>query len=787
MRREDDLRREIKTLRRRLSQLSAASLHINANLDFDTILQGVLDSARSLTGARYGVLTLEDDTALPQDTLFSGMTAPEAQWFQELPVGVQLFEHLRRLSAPLRLADLFGYLRSLGLPELRPPFAVSPAVAFLAAPVLHRGERVGHFFLGEKEAGPAFTAEDEEVLVLFAAQAALVIANARRHRVAQRAKADLETLVDTSPVGVVVLDARAGAPVSFNREAARIADGLRQPGQPTEELLEIMTVRRADGQEIHLDEFPLAQALSAPVKVRAEEIALRVPDGRSITILVNSTPIRSADGEVESVVVTFQDLAPVEELERLRAEFLSMVSRELRVPLTSIKGSVATLLDPSAVLNPAEVRQFHHIINSQTDQMRERISDLLDLARIETGTLAVFPEATEVAVLVEEASNAFLSGGGPTLHVALAPDLPWVMVDRLRIVQVLNNLLANAARHARESTAIRISAVRRNAFVEMSISDQGDGVSAERLPHLFRGFPRIDCDDGGRSPGGLGLALSKGIVVAHGGRIWAESDGPGLGACFSFTMPTVPDPETRATAELARLAARSSGPAGEERLRILAIDGDLEALRFIRDALAKAGFEPMVTGDPREALRLMREMQPALALLDLTLPETGGMAFMRELQAMDDAPVIVMSAYGQDKTMVSALALGADDYIVKPFAPTELAARIRTALRKRAASESSAPYTRGGLEIDYAERRVTLAGRPIRLTPIEYRTLSELSANAGQVVTYEHLLRRVWGVGRDGDLQPIRTVISRLRGKLRDDADGPTYIFTEPRIGYRMV
>ena len=178
----------------------------------------------------------------------------------------------------------------------------------------HRGVQVGNFFLGGKEGEQEFTSEDEEVLVLFGAQAATAIVNARSHRDEQRARADLEALVDTSPVGVLVFDARTGNPVSVNQEAKRIVGDLCAPDRSAEQLLESMTIRRADGREISLQEFPLAQALSSATTVRAEEIVLQSPDGRRVTTLVNATPIRSEDGAVESVVVTLQDLAPIEEL-----------------------------------------------------------------------------------------------------------------------------------------------------------------------------------------------------------------------------------------------------------------------------------------------------------------------------------------------------------------------------------------------------------------------------------------------------------------------------------------
>ena len=137
--------------------------------------------------------------------------------------------------------------------------------------------------------------------------------------------------------------------------------------------------------------------------------------------------------------------------------------------------------------------------------------------------------------------------------------------------------------------------------------------------------------------------------------------------------------------------------------------------------------------------------------------------------------------------MARAFDLGAADYVVKPFSPTELAARIRAALRRRAAPElaqPSEPYVRGDLTVDYAQRRVTVAGRTVALTGIEYRMLVELSVNAGRPLTHEHLLQRVWGPDKGEDSSPVRNIVRRLRRKLGDDADEPAYIFTRRRAGY---
>jgi len=784
----EDRKQDIETLRNRLSRLAEASIRINESLDFDTVLQGVLDSACSLTGAQYGVLTLMDESDNLRDLLFSGMTEQQGQQFLELPDGRRLFEHFSSFLEPLRVPDLLGYIKSLGLPDIHLPIPVGPEPPFMATPVLHNGERVGNFFLAKIAPGDEFSQEDEETLIMFAAQAALVVSNARRFREEQRARTDLHTLIETSPVGVAVFDAKTGALVSFNQEAQRIVDELRQPDLSPEELLNMITVRRGDGTEYSLQEFPLSQLFSLGETIRAEEISMRVPDGRSITVLVNATPIRSDTGEVGSFVITLQDMSPLEELQRLRAELLAIVSHELRTPLTSVKGSITTLLDASAALNPAEVAQFYRIIDTQADRMRALISDLLDVARIEMGTLSMSPEPTEIWTLIEDARNAFLSGQRRhRLEIDVSPGIPFVMADRLRIVQVLTNLLSNAARHSEESSPIKLAVNSEGVQVAVCVADEGRGVLPERLPHLFRKFTGADeAERGSDESTGLGLAICKGIVEAHGGRIWAESDGPGRGARFTFTL-TVAEGSEAAGATGGMVVDRLAETSTQEQVRVLAVDDDPQVLRHVREALVRAGCAAIVTGDPKEVIPLVDREKPHLALLDLALPGTDGIALMSEIAEMSDIPVIFLSAYGREENISRALDLGAADYIVKPFSSMELAARVRAALRKRALAESLAPFVLGDLTIDFTNRQVTLSGQPVQLTAIEYRTLAELAANSGRVLTYEHLLGQVWNEPDSGDIRPMRTVVSRIRKKLGDDPDSPTYIFTEPRVGYRMA
>ena len=776
----EELRRENDMLRESISMLNSASLRISASLDLETVLQEVVENARALTRARYGVIVTMGQAGQPIDFLTSGLTDEKQRQLMDWSEGNRLFEHFRDLPGALRLPDVQDYVRLLGFsPELL------PFKTFQCMPMRHRTVHVGSFFLTDKEGGEDFTDEDEGFLVLFASQAAAAIVNARTYQAEQRARADLEALVETSPVGVVVFDAGTGRPSWLNREARRIVEVLVTPGSTPEALLEQMTLKRADGREIALDQFPLSQALVHAENIRAEEMVLSVPDGRSISTLVNCTPIHTEKGEVVSVVVTMQDLAPIQEMERLRTAFISMVSHELRAPLTSIKGSAATLMEESPGLDPAETREFSRIIMEQADHMRRLIGDLLDAGRIDTGTLSVAPEATDVSFLVDRARSTFQSGGSThTFTTDLPHNLPRVMADRSRIVQVLNNLLVNAARHAPGSSNILVSAVHDGQYVEVTVRDEGSGMAPEMLPYLFQKHVRLDETERSSNTAGtrLGLAICKGLVEAHGGRIWAESAGIGQGTSIMFTIPVAQESSIAGPGSDQKEAQDKDGVF--EPTRILVVDDDPQMLRYIRDALTESGFDTIVTGDHTELSSIIRTEEPELVLLDLLLPDADGIELMGSVPELADLPVIFISAYGRDETIAKALEIGADDYLVKPFSSTELVARIRTSLRRRADPE---PFILGDLAINYDQRLVSVAGVRVELTAKEYELLRVLSLNAGRVSTFDAVIRQVWGEYGYANNKLVRSLVKSVRRKIGDDARAPDYILNERGVGYRMA
>jgi two-component system KDP operon response regulator KdpE len=219
--------------------------------------------------------------------------------------------------------------------------------------------------------------------------------------------------------------------------------------------------------------------------------------------------------------------------------------------------------------------------------------------------------------------------------------------------------------------------------------------------------------------------------------------------------------------------------------RVLVVDDEAPIRRYLRAALGAQGLTVYESATGMEAIHAVLNHRPDIIILDLGLPDMDGIEVTRRLREWSKTPIIILSVREAEQDKIAALDAGADDYLTKPFGTGELLARMRVALRKQMSNVSEPIFQSGGLMMDFSRRLVTVNDKEVQLTPTEYDLLKVLITHAGKVITHHQLLRQVWGDGYN-DMHILRVNISNLRGKLEPDPSRPTYIHTEPGVGYRV-
>lgn len=219
---------------------------------------------------------------------------------------------------------------------------------------------------------------------------------------------------------------------------------------------------------------------------------------------------------------------------------------------------------------------------------------------------------------------------------------------------------------------------------------------------------------------------------------------------------------------------------------VLVVDDDAQLRRFLRTTLGGHGHHVVEAGSVAEAIAAIHKLHPAVVLLDLGLPDGDGLAVVRAFAATERPPIIVLSARGQEGDKVAALDAGAEDYLTKPFGASELLARIRVVLRRVAGSPTPDVIEVGAIKIDQPRHAVTIDGRDIHLTPIEFKLLLELAREPGRVFTHRHLLAAVWGPGSVEHTHYLRVHMAALRRKVEVDPARPQWLLTEAGVGYRL-
>lgn len=529
---------------------------------------------------------------------------------------------------------------------------------------------------------------------------------------------------------------------------------------------------------------------------------LALADAAIRWLRVRSFPVHDTPARLLGRGVLLDDITLERAATSTRGETLAMAAHELKTPLAIIKGSATTLLSNSIRWDPAAQREMLQMIDTQTDRLHEILNTLLDVWRLDAGVQNLrFSEVYFSELLKQLVERWRQNAPRHRILCETSADLPAVFCDPARLEQACHQLLHNAVTYSPNGGTIRLTLERDEHELRLSISDQGKGIAPEHLDRIFDRFYRVAEGDERARGSGLGLAVARAAIEAHGGRIWADSPGPEQGATFYCTLPLTPAGTQTSTlswqatgklpaVQTSALASVTPTRRGQ-RVQVAIVESDTRTARYLRANLEEQSYRVQVHNYGTQFLRQIDLEEPDLVLLASNLTDMQGIELLQRLREFSHVPVVMLCDSDDEDERVHLLDLGADDLVSKPLGMKELLARLRVLLRRRGAQSESEPdepiFTTGDLTIDYAQHQVLLQNQPVQLSRTEYKLLSTLARNAGRVLTHELLLERVWGAEYNREIDFIWVYISRLRRKIESDPRHPRYILTVPDVGYKLV
>lgn len=432
--------------------------------------------------------------------------------------------------------------------------AESVHVAF-GVPLLRGDEAVGALIAATRRP-MTVTSHEIALAQALASHASISLENARLIAQAQlraaEAEADrrlLRAVLDSLPVGVMIADATSHRITHLNR-MGRTLVGRPLEGMLLAEAAQALDLRRPDGTRFPLAELPLTQALEGGETVTGVELSVEHPNGTTMSLLLNAAAVMAGDGSTVASVFAFQDVTPLKEVDRMKDEFLSIASHELKTPLTPLIGLTQLMLRsiergrlPDAEQLAANLTSIHR----QATHMNELVNDLLDVSRIQAGRLELHPQAVDLVALATEVLERFTSLLAPTDTRRLRLDTPVQTLtgawDRARLDQVITNLISNAIKYSPAGKDVTLAIEPRGDRVRFSVRDQGIGIPKEEQGRLFEPFYRASNASVRNYAGvGLGLHITREIIVRHGGEIRVDSE-EGRGTTFIVDLPLLPPPE----------------------------------------------------------------------------------------------------------------------------------------------------------------------------------------------------------------------------------------------------
>lgn len=472
----------------------------------------------------------------------------------------------------------------------------------------------------------------------------------------------LDTVLESIGDGVIVLDSENKV-LMANRRVSEIfgvpMNALNRAGLP--KLIEQIRHRLVNPD---LVEEKVRELQRDPNLLDEITLELDEPGGQAIRLYC--APVRGADGKVLGRIATSLDLGRERELDRLKTEFLSTISHELRTPLTSVKGALGLIRGGAVGVVTAESRELLDIAITNTDRLIHVINDILDIFQLERGQARIRPVSMPLPQSVARATRAVASQAD-LRKVTVQNDVPEMISavkgDPRRVEQVLVNLLSNAIKFSHPDGKVVISAHPSDGMVAISVRDFGRGLAGDFRDRLFDKFEHaqnsLTRDNQGA---GLGLAICRHIVDAHGGKIWVESEGEGTGATFSFTLPA-----TDRTGSALLLSGKQQGePQLMTPKLILVIDDDEDVARVISYVFESQGHRVITAHNGREAIEIAKRHRPDMLTLDIFMPEVDGYEVIRELRQSTDRRRIPIVCISMEADPGKAIAAGADYYLEKP-------------------------------------------------------------------------------------------------------------------------
>lgn len=519
--------RELRTLFEAVSQAAVA---IAGELGLMPSLQSIVDKARQVLNAEYAALGIRVSEDRPFESwVFSGMTQEQADRIGRIPRPIGTLGVVAS-GQKVRIPDVSQHFSFCGLPPHHPPIK-----SFIATPIQYKGSPVGSFYIANKRGADEFTEEDEQAIELLAAHAGAIV-----HQSHLRDELDIErrrfkAIVEFAPHGVVFIETSTMKVIANHRAAELMGQPL--PIEVPEHVWSQPEIFTPDGKLVPEEDRPLRRAMRGET-VPTQELIIR-RSGTDVPVLVSASPVIRV-GMIEGVVLVFENISVLKELQQSREEWAAFVAHDLRQPLNVLMLQSQTLPAMAAGGDPAILYKISERMKNAVTRIARMVSDLMDVSQIESNRLTLERRLLDLDSLVREVLER---------QQTLAPDrrleldvddpIPKVYVDPLRIDEVLTNLLTNALKYSDPSTPIKVDIRTVDNKVIVLVTNRGPGISSDELPRLFGRYYRTARARASAGGLGIGLHIAKGLIEAHGGRIWAEST-PGQTTTFGFALPFAP-------------------------------------------------------------------------------------------------------------------------------------------------------------------------------------------------------------------------------------------------------